>query len=254
MDHKDSPSALKGPAAAARARKRRIALRNKQAAAGSETIDGGSDKRARSSGSFASSSSDDGAREAAGTTTGKPKPSITGIKKQSRYIPGVPMTKEELKAWRKEARRVRNRESAAASRRRNRDLLKVLENQVDAMKTKYAAALRYIVDLEGSSNDPFLPQVLRQDLMEARDETSPLPSSNATPARSFSFGGPAPVPPLPALTEAEAHDRESIGNGGISPFYDYTPPPPTTTTQQLQHQQPPHIMNMIPRPTAACVS
>merc|ERR1712032_811659 len=48
----------------------------------------------------------------------KKKPHLTGIKKLSRYDPGVSMTKEELKAWRKEARRVRNRESAAASRKK----------------------------------------------------------------------------------------------------------------------------------------
>merc|ERR1712125_133538 len=33
------------------------------------------------------------------------KPSLRGIKKQARYEPGVPMTKEELTGWRKEARR-----------------------------------------------------------------------------------------------------------------------------------------------------
>ena len=31
--------------------------------------------------------------------TSKPKPHLTGIKKQSRYDPGVPMNREELKAW-----------------------------------------------------------------------------------------------------------------------------------------------------------
>ena len=51
------------------------------------------------------------------------------------------MTRDELKAWRKEARRVRNRESAAASRKRNRERIDELESEVDALKTKYAAAL-----------------------------------------------------------------------------------------------------------------
>merc|ERR1711935_202461 len=96
----------------------------KQNALAEEVIDGGSDKRSRSS------KAGNGVR--VDPVSSKPKPSITGIKKQSRYIPGVPMTKEELKTWRKEARRVRNRESAAASRRRNRDLLGVLEGEVDA--------------------------------------------------------------------------------------------------------------------------
>jgi len=148
----------------------------------------------------------------------------------------VPMTKEELKSWRKEARRVRNRESAAASRRRNRARIDVLEDEVEAMRSKYAAALRHIMDLEGSSNDSFTPQVLRQDLMEVRENS--LPPSKVTSAKSFSFG----LAPL-TLNAVEEHDMESIGNGGISSFY--------TTTQQQQQQ--PHIMAMISRPTAACV-
>lgn len=37
-------------------------------------------------------------------------------KYQNRYVPDVPMTKEQEAEWRREARRKRNRESAAASR------------------------------------------------------------------------------------------------------------------------------------------
>lgn len=40
------------------------------------------------------------------------KPSIRGFKKQARYEPGVSMSRDELAQWRKDARRVRNRESA----------------------------------------------------------------------------------------------------------------------------------------------
>jgi len=221
----ESPSTLKGPAAAARARKRRMALR-KQNAFVEEVIDGGSNRRTRSNKTSTEVLVD--------PVTNELKPSITGIKKQSRYIPGVPMTKEELKAWRKEARRVRNRESAAASRRKNRDRTGVLEGEVETMTSKYAAALRYIMDLEGSSNDSFTPQVLRQDLMETRENSLP---SQVRPTKSFSFG----VAPL-SLNAMEEHDRESIGNGGIS-SYDIT----------RQQQQQPHIMAMISRPTAACV-
>jgi len=110
----------------------------------------------------------------------KKKPHITGIKKQSRYDPGVAMTKEELKAWRKEARRVRNRESAAASRKKNREAIDKLEVKVQEVQTKYDAALQYILDLEeklrrsGSSSSSFYPSaVLRQDLKEVQ-QVSPL--------------------------------------------------------------------------------
>jgi len=180
-------TSLKGPAAAARARKRRIALR-KQNASLDEVIDGGARNNHKTKASTL----------LVDPETDKPKPSITGIKKQSRYMPGVPMTKEELKAWRKEARRVRNRESAAASRRRNRDRVSVLEQEVEAMKTKYAAALKYILDLEGASHDSFTPQVLRQDLMEVRTSSSP------------------PTAPL-TLNAVEQHEMECIGSGGIAP-------------------------------------
>ena len=77
------------------------------------------------------------------------KPSLRGIKKQARYEPGVPMTKEELAKWRKEARRVRNRESAAASRQKTKERIEELESQVSTLQTKYDAALRRIAELEG---------------------------------------------------------------------------------------------------------
>jgi len=106
----------------------------------------------------------------------KKKPHITGIKKQSRYDPGVAMTKEELKAWRKEARRVRNRESAAESRKKNRDSIDVLEVRVKEVQSKYDTAIQYILALEeqlrrsgSSSSSSFYPSdVLREDLEEAR--------------------------------------------------------------------------------------
>ena len=76
------------------------------------------------------------------------KPSLRGIKKQARYEPGVPMTKEELAKWRKEARRVRNRESAAASRAKTKERIEELESQVSVLEAKYDAALRRIAELE----------------------------------------------------------------------------------------------------------
>jgi len=115
------------------------------------------------------------------------KPHITGIKRQSRYDPGVSMTKEELKAWRKEARRVRNRESAAASRRKNREAITKLETEVEDMKTKYCEALRYILQLEderqqigaGSSSTSATSLLLRQDLQEMKKSPKSMPDDVA---------------------------------------------------------------------------
>lgn len=119
----------------------------------------------------------DGASSSTTSTTAK-KPHITGIKKQSRYDPGVPMNRDQLKAWRKEARRVRNRESAAASRQRNRERISELEVEVDDIKTRYTAALKLIISLEDHrkrmlcdvNNDSFTPAILRQDLMNLKQE------------------------------------------------------------------------------------
>jgi len=131
----------------------------------------------------------------------KKKPHITGIKNQSRYDPGVSMTKEELKTWRKEARRVRNRESAAASRKKNRESIQELETEVEDIKTKYAGALRYILEVEDnvqqrnteaglSSSPSFYPYpvstALRHDLDEIRKTSSLVPFSLETDTVSFS--------------------------------------------------------------------
>ena len=67
---------------------------------------------------------------------------------QIRYDPDVPMSKEQLAAWRREARRVRNRESAAASRQRTRNRITELETEVDEYKSKYHAALDRLKELE----------------------------------------------------------------------------------------------------------
>mmetsp|Transcript_43882 Transcript_43882/g.92320 ORF Transcript_43882/g.92320 Transcript_43882/m.92320 type:complete len:279 (-) Transcript_43882:188-1024(-) len=64
-----------------------------------------------------------------------------GLNKQKKtqitYNPDIPMTKEQLTAWRREMRRVRNRESAAASRRKVRDRIEELEDEVALWKKRY---------------------------------------------------------------------------------------------------------------------
>lgn len=66
------------------------------------------------------------------------KPKICSSAKQMRYDPEVPMSKEEASAWRREQRRLRNRESAAASRQKTRDRIAELEIEVDEWRIKYA--------------------------------------------------------------------------------------------------------------------
>lgn len=74
-------------------------------------------------------------------------------KTQIRYDPEVPMNKEQLAAWRREARRVRNRESAAASRQRIRNRISELEDEVGEWKTKYAQAMQRLNGLQQSIAD-----------------------------------------------------------------------------------------------------
>jgi len=67
---------------------------------------------------------------------------------QIRYDPEVPMSKDQLAAWRREARRVRNRESAAASRQRIRNRISELEDEVGDWKAKYSQAIQRLDALE----------------------------------------------------------------------------------------------------------
>lgn len=69
-------------------------------------------------------------------------------KYQNHYEPDIPMTKEQAAEWRKEARRKRNRESAAASRNKVRNRIAELEQEVQDWKDKYSTLLKRIEFLE----------------------------------------------------------------------------------------------------------
>lgn len=188
------------------ARKRRIERRGKNRADGSGEAEPPS-KRKRSS-TFGNCD-DDASAVSDAELISSGKPSIRGIKKQARYEPGVPMTKEELAKWRKEARRVRNRESAAASRQKTRERINELEAQLEALNNKYAAALHRIQELEaekpqshriifspevlqGASSNGTLPEpaVVSQPpsvAIPASPQTSPLSSPPLSPRESFSL-------------------------------------------------------------------
>jgi len=72
-------------------------------------------------------------------------------KSQITYNPDIPMTKEQLTSWRREMRRVRNRESAAASRRKVRDRIEELEDEVDVWKKRYQAVMARLGQAEGGN-------------------------------------------------------------------------------------------------------
>jgi len=100
-----------------------------------------------------SAGSDDEDVEAVDTPAGRKNQLTTKKgKTQIQYDPGVPMSKEQLASWRREARRVRNRESAAASRQKIRDRIKELEGEVNEWKSKFNEAMKRIDRLEKSSS------------------------------------------------------------------------------------------------------
>jgi len=70
---------------------------------------------------------------------------------QMKYDPAVPMSKEETSAWRREQRRKRNRESAAACRKRQRDRISELDVEVNEWKTKFEDALMKLKGVDGES-------------------------------------------------------------------------------------------------------
>jgi predicted nucleic acid-binding Zn-ribbon protein len=72
-------------------------------------------------------------------------------KTMNTYEPDVEMTKEQLTAWRREARRVRNRESAAASRMKTKNRITELEKEVNDYKSKYEAALQKLAEYEAEA-------------------------------------------------------------------------------------------------------
>mmetsp|Transcript_24246 Transcript_24246/g.34695 ORF Transcript_24246/g.34695 Transcript_24246/m.34695 type:complete len:230 (-) Transcript_24246:55-744(-) len=76
-----------------------------------------------------------------------------GKKTQIQYNPDVPMSKEQLTAWRREMRRVRNRESAAASRRKVRDRIQELEQEVKGWKDRYEEVMARLAQAEGKKEE-----------------------------------------------------------------------------------------------------
>lgn len=91
---------------------------------------------------------------------------------QNQYTPKEleSMTKEELSTWRREARRVRNRESAALSRKRTRDRIEELEREVEEWKRKY-----YVLSKQDFNSD----ELEKEEVLHESDRTDEPPSKVA---------------------------------------------------------------------------
>jgi len=108
-----------------------------------------------------------------------------------RYDPEVPMTKEEAAAWRREARRVRNRQSAAASRQKTRDRIDELEAEVQGWQKKMAALQAKVRAYEQGHNVQVVPAEMldatmtmntTQDDVQVKAEDEAILSSTTTPS------------------------------------------------------------------------
>jgi len=84
-----------------------------------------------------------------------------------KYVPDVPMTKEQTAAWRREARRVRNRQSAAASRQKTRHRITELEEQCTFWETKYKDLVHKISKYEQKNDLQVLSELLQ---MHSKDD------------------------------------------------------------------------------------
>jgi len=78
----------------------------------------------------------------------------SSTKYQNRYKPEVRMTIEEEAEWRKEARRQRNRTSAANSRNKVRNRITELESEVDEWKSKCTSLTKRLEILEKRMHPP----------------------------------------------------------------------------------------------------
>ena len=123
------------------------------------------------------------------------KQSMGAKRPQMKYDPDVPMTKEETSAWRREQRRKRNRESAAACRKRQRDRINELEGEVADWRAKFDDAFNKLKAMDGGSAAELEAQLdtlfamPTHDPEDADDRCSTPPAVSSSAAIPFSQGG-----------------------------------------------------------------
>jgi len=138
-----------------------------------------------------------------------PNPNPTPkTKYQNRYEPDVPMTKEQAADWRREARRKRNRESAAASRNKVRSRISELETEVDEWKDKYEGLLgriRKLEQLDGTGSAMGLNMGMSMGMgMDIGGMGLSVPlQGQVTPSSAFTM---SPLPE-PGITTSNGHDN-----------------------------------------------
>lgn len=128
------------------------------------------------------------------TTATPARKRVTKSKYQNHYEPSVPMTKEEEAKWRLEARKKRNRDSAAASRRKTQSRISELENEVKVWKSKHDLLYQKLNDMEkilSSVRSPFRPQALKQE--DVHNQFIPISFQKANGSHSLVSPSDSPI-------------------------------------------------------------
>ena len=169
-------------------------------------------------------------------------------KPQMRYDPEVPMSKQEAAIWRREKRRVRNRESAALSRQKTRDRIVELETELNGWQTKYMEAMARVQMLEGqqqiqegtTGGTASTPITSPSNYKSRCSMISPTCSRSASPV-TFNDTAPQIVSSLPRLSIDSAVLTSSLPLDSVSYIAQDSQPSYQPLTHpcrgQLHHQQ-----------------
>lgn len=156
---------------------------------------------------------------------------------QVRYSPDVAMTEEELAAWRRNQRRIRNRDSAAMTRRKTRELIANLQNDANEWKRKYEK----LEDENKSLRDYFksrglvIPENVPKVLVKREDHNKGIVSPYSSPV----LAAKNPVTSTDVLATPALVVSQSIGASLL---------PPGMMIVQQRNQPTQHLIEMISRP------
>ena len=149
------------------------------------------------------------------TVAAPKKKSVLYNKPQNFYAPPNPdqMTKEELTVWRKEERKKRNRESAAASRNKIKGRITELESELSEWKQKYA-------DME----DKMRAMEQHIQLLTQLNGSSSTQGQDVPPPTAISHPNSPQISPVPSTVTSFA-----------------LPPPATSSSHTI-----PNVPNLFP--------
>ena len=163
---------------------------------------------------------------------------------QMKYDPSIPMTKDETSSWRRDQRRKRNRESAAACRKRQRDRISELEVEATNWKAKFEEAMLQLKDFEGEE----AAAEVRAQVEKLHAMPPPRPDPRTT---STTQDDRCDTPPniIPVNTTSMPSATQHI----ISPHEGPKFIPPITTSSEVDELHFPVLEDSIIRDASECL-